>query len=411
MLRHLIFAGGAVAVLCAGAELNSPKVTFTRDVAPILHRRCAECHRAGEVAPMPLLTYKDARQWAKAIREKVIERAMPPWLADPKYGHFENDRRLAQKEIDTLVAWADSGAAQGDEKDLQALPQFEQGWVIGKPDAVISLPEEIEVPATGVIPYKYITVETSFTEDHWIQAAEVRPGNRAVVHHIIVNVLDPNGTTEPASQGARNRGENRGFKLCGFAPGEQPKVFPTGTAKMIKAGSKLIFQLHYTPNGKAATDRSYIGLIFAREPVKRRALTAMALNFTFAIPPGDPNYEVRSSWTAPEDVRIIDLMPHMHLRGKDFIYTVVYPDGRKETILSVPRYDFNWQLLYRPKEPVLLPKGSRVECVAHFDNSPNNKYNPDPAKEVRWGPQTWEEMMIGWFDYVVESQNLLTAVQ
>ena len=381
MLRNLILAAPLAAALTPAAELNAPKPTFARDVAPILHRRCAECHRAGEVAPMPLLTWQQARPWAKAIREKVLERAMPPWLADPKFGHFANDRRLSQKEIDTLVAWADNGAPQGDEKDLPPPPQFEQGWIIGKPDAVVSLPEEVAVPASGVIPYKYITVETNFTEDHWIQAAEVRPGNRAVVHHIIVNVLDPDGTTEPVAPGAPNRGERRGFKLCGFAPGEQPKVFPTGTAKLIKAGSKLIFQMHYTPNGKAAADRSYIGLIFAREPVRRRALTATATNFSFAIPPGDPNYEVRSSWTAPEDVRILDLMPHMHLRGKDFVYTVVYPDGRKETILSVPKYDFNWQLLYRPAEPLLLPKGSRIECVAHFDNSPNNKYNPDPPKK------------------------------
>jgi hypothetical protein len=376
-------------------SLGNGKVTFSKDVAPIFYKRCVECHRSGEIAPMSLMSYKDARPWAKAIKEKILERKMPPWLADPRYDHFENSRRLSQNEIDTLVAWVDGGALPGDEKDLPPPPKFEPGWIIGKPDVVLALQEEVSVPADGVIPYRYYTVPTQFTEDKWIQAAEIRPGNRGVVHHIIVFVQEPGAKTGSGPEG-------RGFKLAGFAPGEQPKVFPTGTAKLVKAGSNLNFQLHYTPNGKPAKDRSHIGLIFAREPVRKKVLTGTATNFQFVIPPGDPNFEVKSSWTAKEDVRLVDLMPHMHLRGKDFTYTAVYPDGRSEIVLQVPKYDFNWQLLYRFKEPLLLPKGSRLDCVAHFDNSPNNKYNPDPAKEVRWGPQTWEEMMIGWFDYVTE---------
>ena len=384
--------------VCAGAERSPAKATFTKDVAPIFYKRCAECHRPGEVAPMSLLTYKDARPWAKAIREKVLERKMPPWLADPRHGRFENDRRLSQQEIDTTVGWVDGGAIQGEESDLPPMPKLEPGWIIGKPDAVIALQEEIDVPADGVIPYKYFTVPTNFTEDRWIQAAEIRPGNRSVVHHIIVFVQEPGAKPDPEVR------EGRGLKLAGFAPGEQPKVFPLGTAKLVKAGSKFTFQMHYTPNGKPAKDRSYIGLIFAKEPVKRKVLTGTATNARFVIPAGDPNYEVHSSWEAKEDVRLVDLMPHMHLRGKDFTYTAVFPDGRSEVILSVPKYDFNWQLLYRFKGPFLLPKGSRLECVAHFDNSPNNKYNPDPSKEVRWGPQTWEEMMIGWFDYILEGE-------
>jgi len=248
-------------------------------------------------------------------------------------------------------------------------------------------------------------VPTKFTEDKWVQAAEIRPGDRRLVHHIIVNVQDPSAKEGSPEAGA-GQGE-RGFKLAGFAPGEQPKVFPPGTAKLVKAGSNLIFQMHYTPNGEAGKDRSYIGLIFATGPIQKKVLTATAANARFVIPAGDPNYEVRSSWTAKEDVEIVDLMPHMHVRGKDFIYTAVYPDGRSEVVLSVPRYDFNWQLLYRLKQPLLLPKGSRLDCVAHFDNSTGNKYNPDPATEVRWGPQTWEEMMIGWFDYTLANQHLL----
>ncbi|MBI1790415.1 MAG: cytochrome c [Acidobacteria bacterium] len=396
MKHSLAAAFLAAGTAWAASELPAAKVTFTRDVAPILYKRCAECHRPGEVAPMALLTYQQARPWAKAIREKVITRSMPPWLADPRYGDFENDRRLSQKEIDTVVAWVDAGAPKGEDRDLPPSPKFEEGWVLGKPDMVVRLVDEVEVPAEGVIPYKYLTVPAGFTEDRWVQAAEIRPGTRTVVHHIIVNVREP-GAAGP---------DGRGFKLAGFAPGEQPKVFPKGTAKLVKAGSDFVFQMHYTPNGKPAKDRSYIGLYFAKDPVHSKALTGTALNAKFVIPAGASSHEVTSSWTAKEDVRIIDLMPHMHLRGKDFTYTAVYPDGRSQVVLQVPRYDFNWQLLYRFREPLFLPAGSRLDCVAHFDNSPNNRYNPDPAKEVKWGPQTWEEMMIGWFDYTVDSQKI-----
>ena len=410
MRRNRLFRYGAFAfIICSffamGVFASGPaetKVTFTKDVAPIFYNRCVECHRAGEVAPMALISYNDARPWAKAIRQKVVDRSMPPWLASAENAHFKNERRLSQKEIDTITAWVDAGAPKGSDADLPAPPKFEQGWAIGKPDAVISLDEEVAVPAEGVIPYKYLTVQTNFNEDKWVQAAELRAGNRKVVHHIIVFVQEPGTKTELSGE---SRG-GRGYKLCGFAPGEQPKVFPPGTARLIKKGSKLTFQMHYTPNGEATTDRSYLGLIFSRTPVQKIALTGTATNARFVIPPGDSNYEVRSSWTAPEDVRIIDLMPHMHVRGKDFTYTAVYPDGKTTVVLQVPKYDFNWQLLYQFKEPFFLPKGGRLDCVAHFDNSAKNKYNPDPAKEVRWGDQTWEEMMIGWFDYVLDKENL-----
>ena len=401
-----VLAIGLCSLLVIGVAASGPsttKVTFTRDVAPIFYNRCVECHRAGEVAPMSLITYNEARPWAKAIKQKVVDRSMPPWLASLENTHFKNDRRLSQKEIDTIAAWVEAGAPKGNDEDLPAPPKFEQGWAIGKPDAVIALDEDVSVPADGVIPYKYLTVQTNFNEDKWVQAAEIRPGNRKVVHHIIVFVQEPGAKIELSGEG---RG-GRGFKLCGFAPGEQPKVFPPGTAKLVKKGSKLTFQLHYTPNGEATTDRSYVGLIFAKTPVRKVALTGTATNASFVIPPGDGNYEVRSSWTAKEDVRIIDLMPHMHVRGKDFIYTAVYPDGRSEVVLQVSKYDFNWQLLYQFKEPLFLPKGSKLDCVAHFDNSTKNKYNPDPTKEVRWGDQTWEEMMIGWFDYVLAGENPL----
>ncbi|HWX43088.1 MAG TPA: peroxiredoxin, partial [Blastocatellia bacterium] len=306
--------------------------------------------------------------------------------ADPRYGEFSNDRRLSQKDVDTIVAWVDQGAKEGDARDLPASPAFTEGWNIGKPDEVFYLPQEYEVPASGVVEYKYFTVPTNFKEDKWIQAAEIRPGNRAVVHHIIVF--------------AQKAGEQR--LLVGYAPGEQPAVIPAGLARKIPAGSNLIFQVHYTPTGVAGKDRSYVGFIFTKEPPKNEIVTRPVLNARFVIPAGDPNYQVESTYTFNEDSHIQSLMPHMHLRGKDFQFKMTYPDGTSKIILSVPKYDFSWQSYYILKEPVAAPKGARLDCLAHFDNSEQNKYNPDPRKEVRWGDQTWEEMMIGWTSYTLD---------
>ena len=366
--------------------------TFTKDVAPILYRRCVECHRPGEIAPMSLMTYQDARPWAKSIREKVAARIMPPWHADPEYGKFENDPRLSQQEIDTIVAWVDRGSPKGNDKDMPPAPKFTDGWTIGQPDVVFEMSEEYAVPAGGVVPYLYFNVPTHFTEDKWIQALEIRPGNRSVVHHVIAFTQEP-GTTARGGEGPqRGRGQ-----LGGITPNKTGVVFSPGTARLIKAGSSIVFQMHYTPNGAAAKDRTKIGLIFAKEPPQRLLVTGNALNFGFRIPPGDPNYEVVASTTFKEDITIASFMPHMHYRGKDFTYTATYPDGRQEILLRVPKYDFNWQLTYRLRDPITLPKGTKLTCVAHFDNSTGNPANPDPAKEVRWGDQTWEEMMIGWF--------------
>jgi hypothetical protein len=340
---------------------------------------------------MSLTSYKEVRPWAKAIRERVVTRAMPPWLADPAHGVFRNDRRMSQQEIDAISEWAAAGAPEGDAKDLPVPPKFESGWNIGKPDQIFDIGADFDVPAEGVVPYKYFRVPTNFSEDKWVQAAEIRPDKRAEIHHIIVFIEEPGKKGGLFGEG--------GSLLVGFAPGEPPPRWERGTARLVKAGSTLVFQVHYTPNGAAVKDRSYVGLKFAAEPPTYRVMTGRALNFAFKIPPGDPNYEVKSTWTAKEDIELVGLMPHMHLRGKDFQYTIVYPDGPDEVILNVPRYDFNWQLGYDLKEPLKLPKGTRIDCVAHFDNSPNNKYNPDPTKEVKWGDQTWEEMMIGWFSY------------
>lgn len=390
---RMIVRGASIAAAAAAAMWSAPaNPNFSKHVAPILNNRCVECHRAGEAAPMAFTSYKEARPWAKAIKAAVLTKKMPPWLADPAHGKFSNDRRLSNEEIETIVAWADTGAAEGNPKDLPPAPKFEPGWVIGKPDVVFDIGQEFDVPASGEVPYKYFTVETNFKEDTWIEAAECRPDKRGVVHHIIVFLQDPK----------ENLAGSGGNLLVGWAPGDPPLQLSEGTARLVRAGSKLRFQMHYTPNGTAVKDKSYVGLKFAKAAPKYRSLTGRAINVAFKIPPQAEAHEVKASQVLKQDIRMTSLMPHMHVRGKDFEYSVVYPDGRQEVLLKVPRYDFGWQLSYQFATPLELPKGSRIECVAHFDNSANNKFNPDPTKEVRWGDQTWEEMMIGWFNYTVD---------
>jgi hypothetical protein len=393
-----------VAVCAFGdrTSASSASVSFSKDVAPIFYKKCAYCHRPGEIAPMSLLTYKDARPWARSIAEKVLDGSMPPWHADPRYGSFKNDRRLSKTEADTIVDWVQGGAKEGSPKDLPPTPKFTEGWQIGKPDIVLSMTQDFKVPAEGVVDYKYFLVPTGFKEDKWIQAAEVRPGNRAVVHHVIVFVVDPEALKQRLSLFRDGGVEGLG----GTAPGEEAMVLPDGVGRLIKAGSILVFQMHYTPNGTAQTDQTSIGLIFSKKPVEKAATGGAAMNRRFAIAPGDDNYEVRSSYAIKEDSHIMNLMPHMHLRGKDFEYRLVYPDGTSKIILSVPHYSFNWQTRYEFRDPVAAPKGSRIECVAHFDNSTKNKWNPDPTKTVRWGPQTWDEMMIGFVGLTRDNQNL-----
>ncbi len=400
---------------------SAATVTYAKDVAPIIQKNCVVCHRPGEVAPMSFTNYKEVRPWAKAIREKVVTRAMPPWFADPAHGDFSNDPRLSQKEIDAIVAWVEGGAKEGDLKDLPPAPKFTEGWQIGKPDVVLTMPTEYSVPAEGVIPYKYFAVPTNFTEDKYVQFAEIRQGNRRIVHHVIVTVRYPEhgnlpqpGEVNPSEIGAarRSTGErpaDSDGRLIGWAPGEAPLVLRPGQAKLVKKGSALIFQVHYVTTGEPGTDRTSIGLIFSKDPVEKRVITAGATQSNFAIPAGNPNYEVKSEFVFKEDSHIDSLHPHMHVRGKDFNYTLVYPDGTSKLLLSVPKWDFNWQLTYVFKEEIPAPKGSKLICVAHYDNSLNNKFNPDPTKEVRWGSQTWEEMMIGYIDYTLDKQDLRKA--
>lgn len=417
---------GAVAALGVFTWLGQPTttaavVTFTKDVAPIIQKNCQTCHRPGEVAPMSFLTYKEVRPWARSIREVVASRQMPPWFADPQHGEFSNDVRLSQKEIDTITAWVEGGAKEGDAKDLPPNPKFHEGWQIGKPDVVLPMTVDFNIPAEGTIPYKYFAVPTNFSEDKYVQLAEIRQGDRTHVHHIIVSVRYPDngelpaaGEINPSALGSirRNSAErpaDSDGRLVGWAPGEAPLALREGQAKLVKKGSVLIFQVHYTTNGETGKDRSSVGLIFSKTPVEKRVITAGATQAGFVIPAGAPNHEVTSEFNFKEDSHIDSLHPHMHMRGKDFKYTLVMPDGTSKVLLSVPRWDFGWQMTYVFKQEVFAPKGSKLVCVAHYDNSAANKFNPDPTKDVRWGDQTWEEMMIGYVDYTLDKQDLRKA--
>lgn len=379
----------------AGAAAKAPAPTFARDVAPVLYRHCVECHRAGEFAPMPLLRYEDVRPWAKSIRERVVAREMPPWSADPRYGKFRNDPRLSDQEIEIVSRWVEGGAPKGNLEELPPVPTFAEGWTIGEPDAVFTMQEEYKVPAEGTIPYLYFKIPTNLAEDKWVQAYEIRPGNRSVVHHVIASAQPPGGN----AQDERTPGR---IGLGGVTPNKPGVLLPKGVARRLRAGSEIIFQMHYTTNGMETTDRTSIGLIFAKQPPLKMSRGNNVLNAGFAIPPGAPNHEVRASRVFNEDTTLLDMTPHMHMRGKDMTYTVHYPDGRSEILLSVPKWDFNWQITYHLAEPKLLPKGTKLEVVAHFDNSRGNLFNPDPGREVRWGDQTWEEMMMGFYTTLLD---------
>src|SRR5215471_25831 len=442
-------------------EEANRRVTFTKDVAPIFYSNCVQCHKPGDIAPMSLLSYKDSRPWARSIREMVASRQMPPWHADPRYGRFANDKQLSLREIDTVVAWVDQGAAEGDPKDLPPVPAFVEGWEIGTPDVILSMSEPYQVPTGGPDQYVYFTIPTNFKEDKWIAAAEIHQGNKAVVHHVMAFVQPPaiamlarmaggggsgdgdsgvpsmyykDGTLSRvrmdariiddgcgdsnggSSFGAVGAGKGTGMSLLSaYAPGKDVEVSAPGQARRIPAGSNIVFQVHYS-NFRGAmtrpeTAQSSIGLIFAKEPPAKMAVALGITNDYFKIPPGEPNHEVTACYTFDRDVQVIEYMPHMHLRGKDMRYEAIYPDGRRETLLWVPQYNFNWQTIYKLKAPLALPKGTRVVITAHFDNSERNKYNPDPAKAVRWGDPTYDEMMIGWMGYTVDVPKPKVAVK
>jgi hypothetical protein len=361
--------------------------TFYKDVLAVLNERCQTCHRAGEAAPMPLVTYRDTRPWAKAIKESVLARRMPPWHADSTVMKYRNDLSLTDSERATLVNWVDAGSLEGNPAEAPRLKGFAEGWRIAKPDAVFSIPDPFHVPASGTIDYQYYAVSTGFTEDKWVEMAEVRPTARSAVHHAIVSVRAP-----------AEAGWYGGQFLAGYAPGAAPQIWMPGQARLIPAGSYLVFQMHYTSNGKAAEDRTQVGLVIAKRAPRERVLAMRASNSWFAIPPGASNHRVEAAASIHQPVRLAAIRPHMHLRGKAFEMTAIFPDGTSRVVLRVPKYDFHWQPYYYLDPPLSLPAGTRIECAAWFDNSASNPRNPDPRETVRWGEQSWEEMMIGWFD-------------
>jgi hypothetical protein len=401
-------AAGRAAAGRAAAAKDVP--TFTRDVAPILYKNCVGCHRPGEIAPMSLLTYTDARPWAKAIRDEVGDGNMPPWHADPQYLKLRHERRLTDGEKDTLLRWASGGAPEGDPKALPPAPTFTEGWRMGKPDAIFEMQEDYAVPAEGTIEYEWFYIPTNFTEPRYIQQIEVRPGNKAVVHHVLVYyranpdkqrapVLQPNPeqskTPERRINGSRPpRGREAGPRrlIASFAPGIDPQVFPAGTALRLEAGGTIELQMHYTTNGTPGTDRTRIGVIFAKEEPRHEIRAAAFFNGTLVLPPGADDVKVDADVTFAQDAIVWGMLPHTHLRGKKWEYRLELPDGTSKTILAVSKYDFNWQTYYMFEEPLRVPKGAKLTSSAWYDNSPKNKFNPDPKVQVLWGDQTWEEM-------------------
>jgi hypothetical protein len=394
----------------------SAQPAFYKDIVPILQKHCQQCHRPGEIAPMPFETYAETRPWAKAIRHEVLARKMPPWFADAAYGHFANDRSLSQTEIDTLAAWVTTGAPAGDPKDAPPPRDWPRGWNIGTPDVVFEMPHAFPVPAKGAVDYQYLILPTHFAEDRWVQKVEVRTSSHAAVHHAVVYIREPGsqwlenqprGVLFSLAPTPDHRPNPRSFTtsdlLMVYTPGNSYDQWPAGIAKRIKAGSDLVLQLHYTASGQALDDRTRIGIIFAKQPPKQAVLSLQMGNDRFVIPPGDSNYRVQVSGTLPNDALLIGMFPHMHLRGKGFEYLITGPNGRVETLLKINHYDFQWQLNYRLAQPLPIKAGTRLEWVAYFDNSPNNPNNPDPTAEVRYGEQSWEEMMIGFFDVVVDA--------
>ena len=396
----------------ASTQAPTPQAvpTFSKDVAPILYKHCTQCHRPGEIAPMSLLTYAEARPYAKAIRDEIADSNMPPWHADAPHGTFVNERKLSEAERDTLTRWASNGAPEGNPADLPTRPNYTDGWAIGKPDVVLEMAEDYKVPAEGMIEYQYFYIPTNFKEAKWVQAVEVRPGNRSVVHHALVfhmakpdgprptPLLQPNRQQmilpdRPGPSGQR-RPENVPARiLATYAPGTNPQVFPAGTAVRLEPGGTIEIQMHYTANGEAATDRTKIGLVFAKDPsTAREVRVTQFFNTQFTLPAGSTETRVDADIAFVNDAVVWGIFPHTHVRGKKWEYVLELPDGTRKTVLSVPRYDFNWQTYYMFSEPLKVPKGSKLISSAWYDNSASNRSNPDPKSDVTWGDQTWEEM-------------------
>ncbi|MFT7639202.1 MAG: peroxiredoxin [Pirellulaceae bacterium] len=379
---------------------ENPTVTYSKHISRILQKRCVECHRDGEIAPFALTDYDEVVGWAEMIAEVIEEQRMPPWHATPHPGHFSNDRGLTSEEKELIYSWVDQGAPQGDVKDLPEPRSYIEGWRLNqKPDAVFVIQSTpFKVKAEGEVRYQMFFVDPKWTEDKWVKSIEIQPGNRAVVHHILAFARGSTGGLFD---------EGKGY-LAGYVPGLRATEFPAGMAKKIPAGAKLGFQVHYTPIGTEQLDQSRIGFVFADpKDVTHQVVTTSALNRRFTIPANEKAQKVEaSSGSLDFPVQLLSMSPHMHLRGKSFSYAAVFPNQKEELLLDIPKYDFNWQTSYQLTKPLKLPAGTRLHTVAHFDNSPQNLNNPDSNKTVRWGDQTWDEMMIGYFNIAIDRDYL-----
>jgi mono/diheme cytochrome c family protein len=413
-LATILSAGTSFSQRGSGQARQATPATFNRDVLPILQEHCQTCHRADGIGPMPLETYEQVAKRVDAIARKVASRAMPPWFADPRVGDFANDPSLSSNEIALIKKWTESGAQQGDPHDAPAPRHWAGAWTIPKPDVVLKMSAPVEIPAHGDVEYTYEIVPTGFTEDKWAQISQVLPSGAKHVHHAVVYIRPPGsqwlrgapvGTPFTASslhdpQLSHQAHWTDSDMLLVYAPGSSPDNWPDGMAKFIPAGSDLIFQMHYTTNGTPGEDQTSVGIVFAKNPPEQRVITLQLTNDRFEIPPGEDNFPVEVHGTLPNDATLLSFFPHMHLRGKAFEYNIVHPDHSKETLLHV-NYNFYWQLSYKLAKPLPLKAGTELQAIGVFDNSKNNPHNPDPTKAVRWGDQTYEEMMVGFFDIAV----------
>jgi mono/diheme cytochrome c family protein len=415
VLACLVAFGLAMSAGNSGKAESAAAPTFFHDVLPILQQHCQQCHRPGEIAPMPLVTYEETKSWARQIAKDTRSKRMPPWFADPCCGHFSDDPSLTEAQIATLSAWAET-RAPGDPRDAPAPPRWTEGWNISPPDVVLKMPKAVAIPAEGDVEYTYEIVPTDFTEDKWIRMSEIRPASRQFVHHAVVYIRPPgskwlrgapintpftaSSLKDPALQHQAH--ETKSDLLLVYAPGSSPDRWPENMAKFIPAHSDLVFQMHYTTKGQAGTDQTSVGLVFAKNRPAQRVLSLQLANDhdPVPIPPNTDNYRVEVHGTLPNDAVLLSFFPHMHLRGKRFEYNLVHPDHTTETLLRV-NYDFYWQLSYRLAEPRPIKAGSTLQAVAWYDNSANNAHNPDPDRPVLWGDQTYNEMMVGFFDVAV----------
>jgi len=418
-VKKTLFLSGVFSILASAADVRGPAPTFTKHIAPILHKQCATCHRAGEIAPMELVTYEQARPWSAAIKEEVLLRKMPPWYAHPDYGKFRNERRLSQQEIETIVAWVNAGAPKGEDRDMPAPPKRATGWSLGEPDLVIPMPVEAAIPAEGRFDYQYYYVPIPFAEDRFVEAVEMRPGNREVVHHSIVNIV----TIPEDKRGDLTNGKKIGttqWKLVGQAPGKGLEQHRPGAAKRLSPGMYFEFNMHYSPTGKAEKDRTLLGLWFSKGPVQHEVITKTISDVVFVggqqvqkrpnIPAHADNWEIIGHMPIKDDITLYAFAPHMHLRGKDMKYILERADGSQQVLMYAPKFDFNWQLHYELEEPLKIAAGSKLICIAHYDNSLNNPYNPAPEKEVLWAEQSWDEMFSGFIEYSIDGADVKKPV-